>query len=37
MPDEHGRPLGVVEMILRFNEPIEAALYDYFHPLITTV
>lgn len=30
-----GRSESVVRMVLRFREPIEAALFDYFHPLIT--
>ncbi len=30
-----GVDLDVVTMLLRFANPIEAALYDYFHPLLT--
>ena len=35
MPDSKGQPLDVVRMLLRFEEPIESALFDYFHPEIT--
>ncbi|MBD8867999.1 DUF3427 domain-containing protein [Nocardioides donggukensis] len=35
MPDGKGQPLDVVRMMLRFEEPIESALFDYFHPEIT--
>lgn len=31
MPDENGAPLPVVRMRLRFDEPVNAALFDYFH------
>lgn len=31
-----GRSEDIVRMILRFREPIDAALFDYFHPLITS-
>ncbi|GAA3541163.1 DEAD/DEAH box helicase [Aeromicrobium flavum] len=30
-----GRSEAIVRMTLRFREPIDAALFDYFHPLIT--
>lgn len=36
MPGSQGQPLDVVRMLLRFDEPIESALFDYFHPEITT-
>ncbi|MFD4328276.1 DEAD/DEAH box helicase [Nocardioides sp. NPDC058538] len=35
MPDSSGKPLDVVRMFLRFDEPIDSALYDYFHPTLT--
>jgi hypothetical protein len=35
MPDDKGRHLDVVRMMLRFDQPIESALFDYFHPEIT--
>ncbi|NPC98790.1 DUF3427 domain-containing protein [Nocardioides sp. zg-DK7169] len=35
MPGSKGQPLDVVRMLLRFEEPIESALFDYFHPEIT--
>ena len=35
MPDSGGKPLDVVRMRLRFVEPIDSALYDYFHPTLT--
>lgn len=35
MPDSSGKPLDVVRMRLRFAEPIDSALYDYFHPTLT--
>ncbi|MGH3975591.1 MAG: DUF3427 domain-containing protein, partial [Pseudonocardiaceae bacterium] len=35
MPDSSGKPLDVVCMRLRFAEPIDSALYDYFHPTLT--
>lgn len=35
MPDSRGKPLDVVRMRLRFAEPIDSALYDYFHPTLT--
>lgn len=35
MPDGKGRELSVVKMTLRFESPIESAVYDYFHPVVT--
>lgn len=35
MPDDDGKPLPVVEVSLRFDAPIEAALFDYFEPVLT--
>ncbi|WP_322937858.1 DUF3427 domain-containing protein [Nocardioides bizhenqiangii] len=35
MPNADGHPLNVVRMMLRFNDPIDVALYDYFHPTVT--
>lgn len=35
MPGKDGQPLPVVTMLLRFGEPIPAALFDYFHPVVT--
>lgn len=35
MPGADGSPLSVVRMLLRFDDPIESALYDYFHPVVT--
>lgn len=35
MPDGKGSTLPVVTMMLRFEEPIPAALFDYFHPVVT--
>lgn len=35
MPGGDGAPLDVVRMRLRFAEPIESALFDYFHPVLT--
>lgn len=35
MPDSSGDPLPVVRIRLRFAEPIDSALYDYFHPTLT--
>jgi hypothetical protein len=35
MPNDQGQQLDVVRMLLRFEEPIESALFDYFHPEIT--
>lgn len=34
MPGNRGEPLNVVTMILRFEEQIDATLFDYFHPLV---
>ena len=36
MPGKGGIALNVVKMYLRFEKPIEAALYDYFKPTILT-
>lgn len=33
MPDDKGRQLPVVTMLLKFSEPIKQGLFDYFHPL----
>ena len=35
MPDKEGKPLNVVRMTLRFEAPIDSAVYDYFHPVVT--
>lgn len=35
MPDSDGKPLSVVRMTLRFESPIQGAVYDYFHPIVT--
>lgn len=35
MAGANGERLSVVRMILRFQIPIETALYDYFHPVVT--
>lgn len=35
MPDGHGDPLDVVRMTLHFAEPVDSALFDYFHPVLT--
>lgn len=35
MPNDQGRLLPVVHFDLRFDEPIQRALFDYFHPTIT--
>lgn len=35
MRSDSGRDLDVVRMLLRFEEPIDSALFDYFHPEIT--
>jgi hypothetical protein len=36
MPSDDGLPLDVVRMRLHFEEPIQAALFDYFHPVVTS-
>lgn len=36
MLGENGKELNVVRMLLRFYEPIDVALFDYFHPTVTT-
>lgn len=33
--DDQGKPLPIVRMLLRFDQPIESALFDYFHPVVT--
>lgn len=35
MRGDDGKPLSVVRMLLRLEEPIDAAVYDYFHPVVT--
>lgn len=35
MKNDDGKELPVVEMLLHFEEPIDVALYDYFHPALT--
>lgn len=35
MKNDEGKELPVVEMLLHFEEPIDVALYDYFHPALT--
>ncbi len=35
MRSDSGQALDVVRMLLRFEEPIDSALFDYFHPEIT--
>ena len=35
MPSAHGTPLAVVRMRLHFADPIDSALFDYFHPVLT--
>lgn len=35
MHSDSGQDLDVVRMLLRFEEPIDSALFDYFHPEIT--
>jgi len=35
MPGNSGEALAVVHMRLQFDEPIDAAIYDYFHPVVT--
>ncbi|WP_456283874.1 DEAD/DEAH box helicase [Microbacterium sp. JZ101] len=35
MPGNNGETLSVVQMILQFDAPMDAALYDYFHPELT--
>lgn len=31
MPDENKKPIPVVKMLLQFEEPVQTALFDYFH------
>jgi superfamily II DNA or RNA helicase/HKD family nuclease len=33
MPDGNGKPLSVVTMLLKFDQPIKQGLFDYFHPI----
>ncbi len=33
MPRKDGQPLSVVQMILKFDEPVKQGLFDYFHSL----
>lgn len=35
MANDKGASIPVVRMLLRFDEPIESALFDYFHPTVT--
>lgn len=35
MPNDKGELLPVVHFDLRFDQPIQRALYDYFHPTVT--
>lgn len=35
MPGNAGKPVAVARMRLRFNDPIDAGLFDYFHPTLT--
>lgn len=35
MPGNSGKPVSVARMHLRFNEPIDNSLFDYFHPTLT--
>lgn len=35
MPGANDASLDVVRMLLRFDQPIDSALYDYFHPVVT--
>lgn len=36
MPGDDGSRLRVVRMHLKFREPIQGAVYDYFHPSVTS-
>jgi hypothetical protein len=36
MPGNAGKPVSVARMHLRFDKPIDAALFDYFHPTLTS-
>jgi hypothetical protein len=31
MPDENKKPIPVVKMLLQFEDPVQTALFDYFH------
>ncbi|WP_366909079.1 DUF3427 domain-containing protein [Nesterenkonia sp.] len=35
MPGKNGEPLDVVRMLLKFEEPIDHSLFEYFHPTLT--
>jgi superfamily II DNA or RNA helicase len=35
MPDGNGHPLKVVQMVLKFEQPMDGALFDYFRPAVT--
>ena len=35
MTGKDGKSLPVVQMLLRFDRPIDSAVYDYFHPVVT--
>lgn len=35
MPGDDGTPLSVVRMVLNLDQPIDSAVYDYFHPVVT--
>lgn len=35
MPGADGHPLNVVRMLLRFHQPIEPGVFDYFRPSVT--
>lgn len=36
MSGNTGKPVSVARMHLRFDEPIDASLFDYFHPTLTS-
>lgn len=35
MPDKDGKALSVVRMYLKFEQPIQTGLFDYFHSVLT--
>lgn len=35
MPDKDGKDLSVVRMLLKFKQPIQTGLFDYFHSVLT--
>ena len=37
MPSGTGRQLDVVRMLLKFDQRIDTALFDYFHPVVTEI